>query len=388
MATTRTIGRHALGHPPFGHVGETEITNTLDRLAGCASTTAAAEREKSAPVDTPASRHPDGYQANAQNLRIVTKLAVRSEQPPWGLHLTRAALDSSVKYPWQRGIPKTYGGKHWGCYESEIDELKWIGNGRYDDGLPVAPTDEDGAAIRPVEEQIMDWADEVTYACHDVEDFYRAGLIPLPEILSGLPVYDPRRTITDVGYETTGFLDHLEARATKEGGEFDRLATIEDLRRIQNIVTTMYPYDHRRVARGQMTMATSQLINFLLKGVALEPVEATVTTLTRYNATLTVTDEARAVANLLKSMIRCYVIDRPGLATQQRGQRRILSDLVTWFADDPGRLLPHARLEEYREHQDELRAAADAVASMTETQTVQFHRRMSGQDYGQVTELR
>ena len=91
---------------------------------------------------------------------------------------------------------------------------------------------------------------------------------------------------------------------------------------------------------------------------------------------------------MLNALIRCYVINRPGLATQQEGQRRILRDLLAWYANDPKRLLPEAKREEYAEHGDALRAAADAVSGLTEAAAVRIHRRMSGIDYGQVTDLR
>src|SRR5216684_8518388 len=43
--------------------------------------------------------------------------------------------------------------------------------------------------------ELMDWADDLTYSVHDVEDFYRAGLIPLHLLRPGIDrkVADPER---------------------------------------------------------------------------------------------------------------------------------------------------------------------------------------------------
>lgn len=37
---------------------------------------------------------------------------------------------------------------------------------------------------RSLEAEIMDWSDDVTYAVHDLEDFFRLGLIPLDRLAS------------------------------------------------------------------------------------------------------------------------------------------------------------------------------------------------------------
>src|SRR5208283_4236045 len=140
---------HDLGHPPFGHIAEDE----LDRLL-------VKDDVK------------DGFNGNAQSFRIVSRLALRRAHHP-GLNLTRATLNGVLKYPWLRGA----GGepsKKWGAYESDRDVFDWARKGQ-------------PGITRSVEAELMDWADDVTYAVHDVEDFYRAGRIPLDKLKN-----DPR----------------------------------------------------------------------------------------------------------------------------------------------------------------------------------------------------
>lgn len=376
---------HDIGHPPFGHIGEREVAARIDALWG--------SRENASGQEA-AGQHDDGFQANAQNLRIAAFLAVRQNTDPRGLHLSRAVLDAATKYPWHRGEPDTYGAKAWGCYASEDDHLRWILRGA---AIPDAPVTEDAAPERPVEEQIMDWADEVTYACHDVEDFYRAGLIPLGDVLQGLPRRrtDPRPgASSSLEHETRRFVEYLESRG------YDQDEVLDALVRVQNTVGEVFPYEDTQAVRGSAAAATSSLLAYFLgrrttrelddgipRKVRLEPVSDSLT-LTGYGARLYVDPELRKTCDVLKRLIRCYVIDRPSLATQQQGQRRILGDLLDWYAHDPARLLPAQRREEYQLHGDAIRAAADTVSALTEGEAVRVHRRMSGIDYGQVTDLR
>ena len=231
----------------------------------------------------------------------------------------------------------------------------------------------------------MDWADEVTYACHDVEDFYRAGLIPLDRILA-LPPPDNRRPTQDP-YETEQFLIWLEQQATKRGNTFEHDRVREHLREIQNLLLqSVNPYEGDYNGKQDTASATSRLITHFVTGIELRPTNGT-GPLTRYGATLHVPDDRRDKAELLNNLIRFYVIDRPGLAGQQRGQQRIVHDLTSWVADEPRRLLPPDRREEYATHEDAIRSAADYVASMTEGQALMLHLRMSGVDYGQITDI-
>lgn len=145
---------HDIGHPPFGHVSE----QTLDKLL---------IKEGLA----------DGFEGNAQSFRIINKLAIRRASHQ-GLNLTRATLNATLKYPWLRATEGKENQK-WGAYFSEIEELEW-----------ARETNSSQPKKRCVEAEIMDWADDVAYSIHDLEDFFRAGLVPLHELAQSYKTRD------------------------------------------------------------------------------------------------------------------------------------------------------------------------------------------------------
>jgi len=142
---------HDLGHPPFGHVVEEKLNDLAEK-----------ELKKSR-------IRGDGFEGNAQSFRLVTRLEGRGAKSTAGLDLTRATLNALLKYPWlNRKNPKKP--KKWGAYKSEVADFAFAR-----DQLGA----NEWSQKKTLEAEIMDWADDITYAVHDLEDFYRARKIPL-----------------------------------------------------------------------------------------------------------------------------------------------------------------------------------------------------------------
>ena len=187
---------HDLGHPPFGHVAEAE----LDRLV----------RD---------SGNSDGFEGNPQSFRVVTKLALRHRDFQ-GLNLTRATLNAILKYPWRREVGGGLRDRKWGAYSIEADEFSWARELSAGDS-------------RSVEAELMDWADDIAYSVHDLDDFYRVGMIPLDRLL------------TNAAGERERFLNGVRARWERDGRRDDLDDwddTVKAFGELANRILAAHPY--------------------------------------------------------------------------------------------------------------------------------------------------
>ncbi len=173
---------HDLGHPPFGHSGET----TLSRLM---------------------TEH-GGFDHNRQSLRIVTELENRYLEFP-GLNLTWEVREGIVKH------------------ETEYDVAD--------------ASDYEPEKRGHLEAQIANAADELAYTAHDLDDGLRSGMIS-PRQLSGLGLWETLRESIGwtsdemeevtrhrlirrlIGIEVTDLLDATSERIAESGAQ-----TVEEL---------------------------------------------------------------------------------------------------------------------------------------------------------------
>ncbi|MEO6885744.1 MAG: deoxyguanosinetriphosphate triphosphohydrolase [Jatrophihabitantaceae bacterium] len=320
---------HDIGHPPFGHNGE----DALNAVAGACG----------------------GFEGNAQTLRVLTRLeakVVRPDGEPGGLNLTRAVLDATCKYPW----PRHAGGTKFGVYAADQVAFDWIRA-----GTP--------AGRRCLEAQVMDWADDVAYSVHDVEDGVHAGQIRLAAIDD--QVRAELCTVAAALY-SAHTADELEPVLA----ELLELATLRDLA----------SYDGSYLAQAAAKRATSELTG-RFAGAAIVATRAVYgeQPLGRYTADLIVPGAIAAECALLKAMAVHYVMRRPGAAERQVWQRRVLTELVAVLVErSPAALDPSlgAAWRGAESDAGRLRVVIDQVAQLTDSTAAAWHQRLTGGPVG------
>lgn len=373
---------HDLGHPPFGHLGE----QVLDRLA----------RHRL--------RLADGFEGNAQSYRIVTSTEIRGEATI-GLDLTAAVRAAILKYPWTRhdhpdphprhldppprgAAPPpedpTSGSAKFGAYSTEVDDMRQA----------RAPFEQIAPWQQTVEASIMDTADDIAYAIHDLEDFHRLGVLQQGSVAAELIAWQREAMqLRDVPQEA------LDTAARRPGSSMERLrrrlhrkdawisdddafaAAVEHVRQelVEGLLTA--PFDGSLEAEQYVARFSARWTRRLVDAIRVVPQPSM-----RSGHVILGTAQWHEV-QVLKYLHHHFVLERPDLALHQRGQARLLAALVeallAWILDPgeearlPRRLHDLIELAEAelpastpdRSAKARGRAIIDFIAALTDGQT-------------------
>lgn len=319
---------HDIGHPPFGHNGESALNEVAKDIGG--------------------------FEGNAQTLRVLTRLEPKRFHPdgsPAGLNLTRACLDATIKYPWARyDGPQGEGSEKHGVYADDLSAFEWA--------------HQDHGEARCAEAQMMDLADDIAYSVHDLEDTIVRGAMP-PEELATNP--DALAGVVQSALDWYGGYsrDELHAAALRlmqvKSWPTSFSDTLRDLAQVKDLTSDL-------IGRfiGAVTRATRER-----HGDA---------PLVRYTGDVVLPRETGAEIVFLKGVAAHYVMTPRSSEPVFFEQRTVLFDLVDAIVEDPDRLeRPYRDLWQEATNDDaRLRVAVDQVASLTDQSARAWHAQYCG----------
>jgi dGTPase len=370
---------HDLGHPPFGHNGEAALALLADAGGPLAC---------------------GGFEGNAQSLRLLTRL--EPKVPGAGLNLTRATLDAALKYPWLPPVPAaapdtsaapdttaaapaatdaaaglTPGGfsrsahAKYGAYRSDISAFEWIRAG--------APE-----GRRCLEAQVMDWADDVAYSVHDLEDGLHAGLVSLKNLT------DPSER---AGVCAVALAHYCPASWDVTAAELETVFA-----EFMTLDCWQFTFDTGPASLAAAKNLTSELVGRLCRAAEDATLAAATTrhgtaadqtgpagsagwqTLSRYDADLVLPRRQRLECALLKAVAAHYVMSREGIAAQQTREREVITELALAIERGaPATLDPvfQPAWDGACDDTERRRVIIDQVAALTDTSALAWHARLS-----------
>ncbi|MCL6423637.1 deoxyguanosinetriphosphate triphosphohydrolase [Brachybacterium sp. JHP9] len=314
---------HDLGHPPFGHNGEL----VLDDLA----------------------RDIGGFEGNAQTLRLLTRLEPKliGEDRPYGLNLTRASVDASIKYPWSRGEGPDPASSKFGAYEDDRDVFDWARAGAQ-------------GQRKCVEAQVMDISDDIAYSVHDIEDAITGGSLDLGRLADPLERAAALYVVQD-WYCPRDEIEVLDAALTRLEREPWWVADFTG---------------SMRSAAALKDMA-SQLIGRFTGAV----VEATRSAhgpgpIARYTGEVIVPDATALEISVLKGLAAAYVMSSAEQQPIYEEQERIIRDLHAHLSNTGAAHLSPLFAELWSAAPDEAgrrRVVIDQIASYTDVSARLLH---------------
>ena len=324
---------HDLGHPPFGHNGETALNEWASAIGG--------------------------FEGNAQTLRLLTRIEPKvfsARGEPRGLNLTRASLDATCKYPWTVANAVR-----------EVEATKSVKFGVYQDDLPVFDWLRDGAPQRTkcIEAQVMDFADDVAYSVHDFEDAIVSGFIDLKQV-------------ADRGVRA-GLIDKI---SLWNGGVLDRAQLEEAFVCLEANEYWLKAFSGSPQDLATLKNLSSSLIgSFVLTSTDRTLESAHATEVTRYQSQLLVPIEIRAQISVLKGLVSAFLMSIESRKGFYEYQRAILSELADALLVENGKHLDAYGTWAWNAaatEEEQRRVIVDQVACLTDQSAINLHYQLVG----------
>jgi dGTPase len=327
---------HDIGHPPFGHGGEIALNYMM--------------------------RDHGGFEGNAQTLRIVAKLEPYSNG--YGMNLTRRTLLGFIKYPafinelWHT-IPDTHNSRafikadDWrpakGLYQDDAHIFDWIVEPLSQNDRTLLNThatiDKHRAKTlyKSLDSAIMEHADDIAYAVHDLEDAIATRVLTLDDW-------------------QTHALPHLQAL------NFEWLNTL-----LETLTSRLFSKNdfERKDAIGELVNTFIIHIHLDIQNEAFE------CPILKYTAKLH--PEYENVLHILKHFVFQRLIRDPEMQQIEFKGQNLLIELFTAFASDPLRLLPETTQAQYIEaqkHNQGMRIICDYLSGMSDEYAYKTYQRL------------
>ena len=317
---------HDLGNPPFGHSGEKLLNSKFAEIGG--------------------------FEGNAQTMRILTNLE-KKRASFRGLNLTNRTLLSVVKYFNKYDIAKA-NEKQKFIYDDDYDYINRL-------------ITDNSIILRTLDVQIVDIADEIAYAAHDLEDGLRIKAFTIEEILQDYQAIYGKTNNFDVLQGT------VEAAKVNAGFGDSKISSTE----------------FSKLFRQELS---SMLINLFVSDIDMMDVseEYANKKYTKQKQELQFIKYGELVSGLKDIVFKC-INNKDGVYLYEQRGDEILSKLSDIYMEKPTFLPPEYRandlINQYTDLKDvdleklQKRLVCDYVAGMMDSYAISSYERHTGKKF-------
>lgn len=340
---------HDIGHPPFGHGGEIALNYMM--------------------------RNHGGFEGNGQTFRILTQLEPYTEH--YGMNLSRRTLLGVLKYPALhsnlvtqipptpienfRQLKPTLWTPTKGIFDDDSAIFDWV-------LAPLSEADKQlfishqtssrschrRTQFRSLDCSIMELADDIAYAIHDLEDAIVMGIVSQSQWQD-----DVATPLTD---SDEPWISH----------EFTEIGT--------------KLFSHKHHLRKD---AIGMLVNGFVTAISIKTDERFNSPLLKLNASLE--PHFKFALSVLKQFVYKFVIQKPEIQMLEYKGQQIVMELFQAFESDPLRLLPYHTQNRWQKTKElgiqPNRVIADYISGMTDEFAARSHQQLFSSHSGATLEL-